>query len=1032
MQINTNGIRNKLNEITDLTKSEHIDILNIQESKLTPKVKTPKIPGFTPVRKDRPLEDGGGGLITYIRNNIEFSEVQTPANLIKTHFEILTIKIRFRCKQFLFITNLYIPPRKTGMNNEDTELTNLIEHLTSPQFSIISGDINAHDALWHSSHSDQRGKRLSNLLSKSNHIVLNLDTPTRIPPAANQTPSTPDITTITSELHSHTTWKTLNALHSDHLPIILTLNTKYHFRLQTQRHTFTNYQKADWQNFTKFIDDSLANSPEPTDVHKANKLLTDVIQAADKRFIPKGKIKNTDQPLPAEIRELITQRNNLRRIKPDDPQIKRLADTITSLITAHKTQIWQEKLNQNWDHKTNSHKLWQTIHQLSGKQNQAQPNRVILFDNKEIFSQQEITRNFNCQFTSVIKHQTDKTNRKINRTVNCLRSDEISITAEEITRAIHSSKNSKSTGPDQVSSYHLKHLGPTAIVYLTKLYNLSLNHNVIPQIWKVAKVVPIPKPGKDLNQGSSYRPISLLSPLAKTLEKIILPHLTDNVPNISSQHGFKKKHSTITALQEINHIITSGLNKKPPPDRTIAITIDMSKAFDTVNHHRLINKLLSTDTPATITKFISNYIKGRKAFTTYNNCISKQRIIRTGVPQGGVLSPSLFNLYLSDLPTPPTGVNTVSYADDITPLSSHYQLKEAETQLQPYLDILYNWTATNQLKINPDKCAATVFSTDPSEYKYKTSLTINGKPIPSETHPKILGVTFDPTLTFNKHADKTVEKARKSIDILKSLSGKTWGKSKETILATYNAITKSQLEYGCSVWGPTLKQSNMDKLSKIQNQALRIATGSYKSANLQHLHEECSLLPIPNHIKLHTSLFNQRAQLPSHPSHKLTLPNTNARHLRQTAFDNVNFTVNITTDTNHPSTETIKANCKTIHSTIVQNYLSSLKPNPIINQIPPPIHNSELSLSRDSRCLLSQLRSGHSRFLLKYLNLIDPNTYPSPICPACNSHEHNTTHLFNCPTVPNPLNLTPLDLWIRPVEAAEVLALWRPLLPHLN
>ena len=108
----------------------------------------------------------------------------------------------------------------------------------------------------------------------------------------------------------------------------------------------------------------------------------------------------------------------------------------------------------------------------------------------------------------------------------------------------------------------MKHLGPLAIDYLKEIFNLSINKNIIPHSWKLAKIVPILKPQKDPNDGNSYRPISLLSPIVKTLEKLILPSLTNNIPDLDFQHGFKTNHSTTTALHKINHTIAEGFNKK--------------------------------------------------------------------------------------------------------------------------------------------------------------------------------------------------------------------------------------------------------------------------------------------------------------------------------------------------------------------------------------------------------------------------------------------------------------------------------------
>jgi len=156
----------------------------------------------------------------------------------------------------------------------------------------------------------------------------------------------------------------------------------------------------------------------------------------------------------------------------------------------------------------------------------------------------------------------------------------------------------------------------------------------------------------------------------------------------------------------------------------VLVSLDMSKAFDTVNIHTLINKLQETTTPPTLIKFIANYIKGRKAFTLYNNTSSKQQTLRTGVPQGGVLSPILFNLYVSDIPQPPRNVQLETYADDLSPLTSHENVHQAESTLQPYLDEIFNWTVTNDLQLNPTKSSCTLFSPDPAEQELQLQLTI--------------------------------------------------------------------------------------------------------------------------------------------------------------------------------------------------------------------------------------------------------------------------------------------------------------------
>ena len=354
---------------------------------------------------------------------------------------------------------------------------------------------------------------------------------------------------------------------------------------------------------------------------------------------------------------------------------------------------------------------------------------------------------FNKQFTNTVKHSTHKTNRSIDRAVHKLPKHTITLTTTQVQEAIQHSKNNNSVGPDNLSIRHLKHIGPLGLTFLTSMYTTALNKNIIPHMWKLANIIPIPKPNKDTNMGTSYRPISLLSVVAKTLEKCLLPYITANITQTPTQHGYKAQHSTVTALHTLNNTVAKGFNQMAPPARTITVALDMSKAFDTVNTHTLIGKLLQTSTPGTILKFVANYIKGRKAYTSFRNHKPIQRQVKTGVPQGGVLSPTLFNIHTADIPTPTAPVQVMLYADDITITSTHTSMSAARKYIQPYLHKVYDWTQHNNLIINPDKTTCTLFTPDPAEYNSNLGLNINNKALPMALHPKVLGLTLDPKLT---------------------------------------------------------------------------------------------------------------------------------------------------------------------------------------------------------------------------------------------------------------------------------------------
>ena len=242
----------------------------------------------------------------------------------------------------------------------------------------------------------------------------------------------------------------------------------------------------------------------------------------------------------------------------------------------------------------------------------------------------------------------------------------------------------------------------------------ALNNNIIPHTWKLANIVHIPKPNKDADNGTSYRTISLLSVIAKTLEKNLLHYITTNIPNTPMQHGYKTQHSTVRAVHTLNNTVAKWFNQMALPAQTITVAVYMDKYFDTINIHSLIRKLLQTNIPGTIIKFIAYYIKCSKAYTTYRNHTSRQHQFKTGVPQGGILLPTLFNIYTSDLPAPSAPLQVMAYADDIT--TTHTSTSAANKYIQPYLHKVFAWTKQNNLILNPDKTTCTLFTPDPAEF----------------------------------------------------------------------------------------------------------------------------------------------------------------------------------------------------------------------------------------------------------------------------------------------------------------------------
>ena len=196
------------------------------------------------------------------------------------------------------------------------------------------------------------------------------------------------------------------------------------------------------------------------------------------------------------------------------------------------------------------------------------------------------------------------------------------------------------------------------------------------------------------------------------------------------------------ALHTLNNTGVKGFNQMAPPARTITVALDMDKAFDTINIHTLIRKLLQTNIPDTIIS--SSQTTSRDAKSTQHIEITHPNNVNLKLAFHKPLSPTLFNIYTSDLPPPSAPVQVMAYADDITITSTHTSTSAAKKYIQPYLHKVFAWTKQNNLLLNPDKTTCTLFTPDPAEYTSNLDLTINNKALLMATHPKVLGLTLDP------------------------------------------------------------------------------------------------------------------------------------------------------------------------------------------------------------------------------------------------------------------------------------------------
>ena len=848
----------------------------IQESKLTAKSRSPNIQNYTLVRQDR-RQGPGGGLLFFIHNTVSFTrKPMSTTSKNDPHLEELTISIVMDNTELL-ITNVYIPPASSCNGRYSPQ----IDHLLTGTDSLVLGDFNAHHSLWHSGTTDSRGNQLVDSISISSFAVLNKDLPTRLPGNAN--PSSPDVSLASASLITSSDWQTHTTMSSAHLPILIGLQTTATSSPARHR-TYINLKKADWSRYRQEIERKLSSRHLPTDCQKDKKLFRATLLKAASHHIPTGRRKLYTQQVPAEILTMMEERDDLRKQDPASPRLPTMNDEITKATSDHKRRQWREFV-ESIDHRTDSTKLCRTIKGIDGKSKQTAENEGITFTGRPHTSPKMIANSFNRQFTTskLGKHSSSRRTRQVSKDVKRMSLEEaVSFTSDQVTSAIKGCRNSRAYGPDSLSIFHLKNLGPLAIEHLTALYNDSLKSCRLPSIWKTSLVIPIPKPGKDSSQGTSYRPISLLCPAAKVLEALILPTINKFLSPAKDQHGFRPRHSTTSALLQLTTDIETGFNQQKPPHRTVCAAIDLTAAFDTVSHDILLSKIAGSSLPPAITRWLSCYMRGRQAATSFRGTKSSTRIVRTAVPQGSKLSPSLFNYYIADMPRPTPPVKRVCYADDITVWASGPKIPQLESMINKYLRDVSIYLKDNSLLISAPKSTVTLFTPDKHQFQTHPNITLEDTQLPLECSPKILGVIMDTSLSFHKHCNYVSERIDKRNNMLKALAGSSWGQEKETLLMTYNALGKSIASYATPVWSTNASDLSFKKIQTAQNAALRTVTGAHKMASIDHLHQESLTLKVKDHSDMLSAQYLVNCLEEDHVCHGITTQKPRPRPMKET------------------------------------------------------------------------------------------------------------------------------------------------------
>ena len=399
---------------------------------------------------------------------------------------------------------------------------------------------------------------------------------------------------------------------------------------------------------------------------------------------------------------------------------------------------------------------------------------------------------------------------------------------------------------------------------VVELFNMSFNLSEIPDDWKIAKVTPLPKAGNSKDVGN-LRPVSILPLPSKIIEKIvhnrIYNHCNDNNMLDERQGGFRPKHSTISTTSFFINDLYTAMNNN---ETTIAIYIDAMKAFDTVNHEILLEKLQHFGIKGKCANWLEEYLNKRKQCTIANDIISSFKSITCGVHQGSMCGPLLFLLHINDIATSLKKCRVSLYADDTVLYYSSNNLQLAKTILQNDLTNLSKWCSINKLTINCKKTKYCVYGMRSIVKKSKTVdmiLSLNNVILERVCSYKYLGFILDDQLNFNKQMSDMIKTVSHKLYLLSRVRRYL---NKEASILISKTMVLSIIEYGDIIYAGT-SNANLDKVEKLFYRGLRICDATNIHVTKDQLCEDCNIVPLEKRRDAHLLLFMHKQ------SHKIEL-----------------------------------------------------------------------------------------------------------------------------------------------------------------
>ena len=811
------------------TNPRPVDILGLSETFLDDKtsgLSIYNIQGYhTPIRRDRPMKKEGG-LMIYVNSAIEYTRHEDLESE-NGEVEIVWIELQLAKAKNVLVGYIYRPPNtKANTDQLITEnVENALSYATGKNLNFyLMGDLNVNLL-------DPNGynhRAVSGLLEigLSQHV----NTVTR-----------PSSSTCLDHVYANNP-NDLAKIHvsniglSDHLPVVTVHkhNGSFASRLSHKEIKYRNFKNFDPQSFRNDVENApwymLENA---TDVEHKTDLWTRIFTDVVDRHAPliTKRVKQLQRPpwLTDEVYNTLHQRDTILESALNSSDIsvwnlyKQAKSKANSAVLQAKKDFYIQSLE---DNTIDPKQLWNLIKSTSSVTTSVGP-RLKNDNNSSYISPKETANTFNSHFVNI----TDRfisdipsevpTFSKLKEFVQTKKDANVKFKIPEISnqfvkKQIIKLQTNKATGLDGVSVKLLKPVADIVAPYIAEICNNSIDTNTFPPQWKQARVVPLFKSG-NANDVSNYRPISVLPILSKVLERHVYnayyDYLIKNKLLLDNQSGFRKGHSCQTVLLKLTDYFLENMDKG---ELSGAVMIDLRKAFDLVSHDLLLKKLEIYGTEESSLCWFRSYLSQRQSIVSYDGHLSDPLTVKVGVPQGSILGPLFFIVFMNDIVLEIDNTIFEMYADDSTHTTSAKTIEILNEKLTVASEPISEWITSNHMVLNLDKTEGLLIGTRQNVLKNidKFDVKINAQSVSKVNSHKLLGLHIDNSLSWSVHVDKLCGKLKSKlflfgrIKYLLPLSARK---------AYYNSLVQPIVDYCCVVWGNCAKKE-LQKIHKLQKQ----------------------------------------------------------------------------------------------------------------------------------------------------------------------------------------------------------------------